>query len=463
MIRRETRDERRKSVILSTSEGSRNGFTLMELMVYMAILGIIVIVAGRAFSDSTKFRVRTQNILKATQVAENVATLFKSDVAQMGAKSSKEATVAGGNDTFSEIYADVYWNAGAGDYSSYFLAQTNGQDDLSFRRVRYGADGRYVAVEEVSWFVDANKVLKRSCRTIKGTADADACPGGDADAARANAVEIATDVDLFRVYPAQPGIVTGEDSQMFPPGGGNQFRLVSRVGDAKYAAVNTDGGGESVTVTGFASNYNSSTGEINEDEDKVWNEVYVVANTPGGGSWNSLCGSEGNNFQFVPEVEYEISFAITVQFSPAEQDPAQMFVPGKDHMAVGIRNADGANIGQRINSVPDFLFYPPSAAEANSAKRSVRFTVPETIEHACLAFTFSMFTPLTAAGKIEISELTLKKVPSSNYTFDESVANVAVADRKNVRAFRMKLRIDRSGETANVDIVIPTPSNGVAD
>ena len=74
-----------------------------------------------------------------------------------------------------------------------------------------------------------------------------------------------------------------------------------------------------------------------------------------------------------------------------------------------------------------------------------------------------MFTPLTAAGKIEISELTLKKVPSSNYTFDESVANVAVADRKNVRAFRMKLRIDRSGETANVDIVIPTPSNGVAD
>ena len=79
------------------------GFTLMELMVYMAILGIIVIVAGRAFSDSTKFRIRTQNILKATQEVENVATLFKSDVAQMGAKSSKEATVAGGNDSFEKI------------------------------------------------------------------------------------------------------------------------------------------------------------------------------------------------------------------------------------------------------------------------------------------------------------------------------------------------------------------------
>ena len=72
MIRRETKDERRKSVILNASEGSRNcftpyviasntnsersvgakvarqsqsGFTLMELLVYMAIVGIIVLVA----------------------------------------------------------------------------------------------------------------------------------------------------------------------------------------------------------------------------------------------------------------------------------------------------------------------------------------------------------------------------------------------------------------------------------
>jgi prepilin-type N-terminal cleavage/methylation domain-containing protein len=77
-------------VILSVSEGSRNGFTLMELLVYMMIVGIIVVIAGHAFSNSTKFRVRTQNMLKATQEAENVATLFKADVSQMGAKTSLE-------------------------------------------------------------------------------------------------------------------------------------------------------------------------------------------------------------------------------------------------------------------------------------------------------------------------------------------------------------------------------------
>ncbi|MBR2075781.1 MAG: type II secretion system protein, partial [Fibrobacter sp.] len=45
----------------------KKGFTLMELVVYMAIMGIIVLVAGQAFSNSTKFRVRTQNMIRATQ------------------------------------------------------------------------------------------------------------------------------------------------------------------------------------------------------------------------------------------------------------------------------------------------------------------------------------------------------------------------------------------------------------
>ena len=59
----------------------REGFTLIELMVYIAIVGIVVIVAGQAYSNSTKMRVRTQSMIKASEVAENVATLFKQDVA----------------------------------------------------------------------------------------------------------------------------------------------------------------------------------------------------------------------------------------------------------------------------------------------------------------------------------------------------------------------------------------------
>ena len=78
----------------------KSGFTLMELVVYMAMIGIVVLVAGQAFSDSTKFRVRTQNMLRASEEAENVANLFKDDVAQMGAKASLEYKASSETDSF---------------------------------------------------------------------------------------------------------------------------------------------------------------------------------------------------------------------------------------------------------------------------------------------------------------------------------------------------------------------------
>ena len=78
----------------TTSCVRKAGFTLVELLVYIGIVGIVVIVAGQAFSNSTKMRVRTQSMLKASEVAENVATLIKEDVAQMGAKSAIDPTAS---------------------------------------------------------------------------------------------------------------------------------------------------------------------------------------------------------------------------------------------------------------------------------------------------------------------------------------------------------------------------------
>ncbi|MDY6388639.1 MAG: type II secretion system protein, partial [Fibrobacter sp.] len=87
----------------------KSGFTLMELLVYMGIVGIVVVIAGEAFSNSTKFRIRTDNMIKATQEAENVAMLLKDDAAQMGAKSSLDESVEAGNDIFNTSHiVDVY-------------------------------------------------------------------------------------------------------------------------------------------------------------------------------------------------------------------------------------------------------------------------------------------------------------------------------------------------------------------
>jgi prepilin-type N-terminal cleavage/methylation domain-containing protein len=467
----------------------KKGFTLMELLVYMAIVGIIVLVAGQAFTDSTKFRVRTQNMLKATQEAENVATLFKSDVSQMGAKSSLETKATNGdNDTFSSIFSGVYMDlansssSGAGssssnvaDFSSFRLnpeepTANSNLNSFTFRRVRYGSAGKYEAVEEIVWYLD-DQVLKRRCLILDkatGASDNNCAPKGTSGSALLPYdVEIATGVTKFRVQPAKPVVLMSEGEQIFPPAKGDAFKLVSRYGEDGFLPLTTGSGGIYVSLNNFASNFDPSTGNIKSDISV--NEVYVVSNTATTGTWRDLCSTDENNhFTFEQGVEYEISFNVSTNGTDSHPDDSQMFVPGVDHMAIGLRNANNDKIGEKISSVGDFLFFPPTMENAHSIQRSVRFTVPEDI-NACIAFTFSFFSPIAAGGSNTIGNFKLKRLAASGYNFDESTYYVSVADKKNVKAFKLYLQIARGGkngehgETGEIEMVIPTPSNGPED
>ena len=93
----------------------------------------------------------------------------------------------------------------------------------------------------------------------------------------------------------------------------------------------------------------------------------------------------------------------------------------------------------------------------------MRFMVPTAVNNACLAFTFSFFSPLASTGTLTISDLRLKKIATSTYRFDPTTTSVSVADRKNVKAFQLRLKVKRNGESGEVTLVIPTPSNGPTD
>ena len=129
-----------------------SGFTLIELMVYIALLGGIVLIAGQAFSDSTKMRMRTQSMLQASETAEKVAAIFKADVAQTGAKTAMEAGASESGaeygNKFSNIYTNVYMdpNSENKDSSSFSVVTKNGFDSLTIRRLRYDESGHYSAV-----------------------------------------------------------------------------------------------------------------------------------------------------------------------------------------------------------------------------------------------------------------------------------------------------------------------------
>ncbi|MBR4786214.1 MAG: prepilin-type N-terminal cleavage/methylation domain-containing protein [Fibrobacter sp.] len=440
------------------------GFTLIELLVYIAIVGIVVIVAGQAFSNSTKMRVRTQSMLKASEVAENVASLFKTDAAQTGAKSSMEMGSDFGGDVFSSINDSVYMDPAnmdddKKDFSSFHVKMTDGFSDLKMRRIRYDDQGHYVAVEEVNWFVQGD-TLKRSCRTVTGTEDADDCKSGSSAEARGRAVEIATGISKFKVKAGLPGVSsTGKPAQVFPPCDlsgvcPEEFRLVSRIGEADYMATTITPADDYkiAELTGFTTNYDKANNSENASG-TLRNQVVATENAdPSGTGWRNQC----KEITLETRTEYELSFSLA---DAGTFEKMRMFVPGRDQMSVGFRSTKD---GSRPAELEDFFFYPPTD-ESASGVRLVRFSVPKKLTRLCIAFTFVSYSPLAVNGKVTISELRLKKVESANYKFDYPADTLNLKDRANAKALLLVFGVKRNGEEGTDSLVVPIPSNGRKD
>jgi len=433
----------------------KSGFTLMELMVYIAIMGIVVLVAGQAFSDSTKMRVRTQNMIAANQVAENVASLLKDDIAQMGAKSF---VTAGNKDVFalkSHVYMDPDNATPANrDSSSFNLTKRNNQDSLTMRRIKYTDSGVFESIEEIAWFVKDGK-LYRSLKLL----DSD-------EEIEDEVVEIAKGVSKFSILPAKPGVLSAEyasasSEKQYPrllpsktDTSVHAFQLVPRVDiDRNYYSLMTAPNGATVILSSFATNYDFAEDKIELDGEKR-NQVYVVGGSAAtsGGAWNEVCTSIDS---LQVGVEYEIKFDIPF----AVNNTSRAFCPGRDHMSVGFRYKEN---GATVNGLDDFLFYPPAHNTANTA-RIIRFSPQTTVKNICMAFTFVSYSPLANSSSVTIENLELNKVESSNYVFDESYTTPNPIDKKNIKAIQLQLQIKKANEAGEVTLVIPVPSNGIRD
>lgn len=428
---------------------NKRGFTLMELLVYMAIVGIVVVLAGQVYSDSTKMRVRTQGMIEANQIAEDLASLIKDDVTRMGAKSSLESREIS-SDSF-HVASSVYMNAANSDLSS-FVFKKNGNegaryDSIAFRSIKYDDEGSFESVQEMTWYLSGD-TLWRSCKTI----EAKSSSAEDASCSKdGNSVMMSDGVVSFAITPAKPGVLDGETVIMFPASSNKQqFRFVSRVDGTKYfrAYITPSEGGEDVTVNAFVSNYDSEQGEVTEE--KKVNEFYAAEKNGNEGEWNELC----SQLTFAPGVNYEISFKL---INLNERDRAQMFVAGKDHMAVGFRKLDGS-----ATSIPDFAFYPPMGDEANDVMRKMNFSVQDSVKNVCLAFDVAVYSPQMSMGNLNFNSVQVKKSLDANYVFDESYVPL-LADKKNVKAFRLNLKIRKKNEFGAASIVIPVPSNGIGN
>ena len=426
---------------------NKKGFTLVELLVYMAIVGIVVIVAGQAFGDSTKVRIRTQNMIKANKEAESVGALIREDLMQMGTKVGKNAE---GN--------VILWKAACmdttnGDFSSFNLTVDDpkvNNDKITFRRMSY-EDDMALRVEEISWYVNAKK-LYRSCRTIYGTEDPTNCP-----LSAANTVEIASDVEEFVVTPAQPGIMGGNDT-LFPESELNKaFRLVQMSGNDSVVALSVapEAGGTDVTLSGFVTNYRFDDDETDDSDIKnYYHQLFLKETGDELPDWK-LC----KKFRFAKDSTYELSF--TMRYN---EDASRMFQASKDHFSVGIRRIEGSHT-LMIEDVPDFFFIPPMSKDG-VGERKMRFT-PHlgNVVDACLTFTFAIYSPSIGAGSINVGDVKIVKIAESNYSFTNALRSndLNKVDKANVRAFQARLKIKKNGEEGEAIITAPVPSNGAME
>jgi hypothetical protein len=465
----------------------------------MAIMGFIIIVAGRVFSDSTKMRVRSQNMIKNSEEVGRVSNLIKEDMSQMGVKAWGQSV----NNEYA-VYnvgknnPKIYWNAtstpGTGDSSSYALkhnkrANETFRDSIAFRKAAFDEQGRFLGIREIIWKVTNDSLLLRRCATIHkcaaspsnavcGPIDNDlvVCPE-KTSAKDADSVLIAKNITNFNIIPSKPGMAGNTTDTLFGKST-DKFRLLSRTpstGDIKEITNIDPGTGTETTVSNFAQN-NTETG-------KSHNQLYLS-------EYLKTDYKDCKKLTFIKDETYAIEFKMPFSILSTAADSqlvlnSTQFVPGRDHLAIGLRTAGVVSPTPPPGAPKDILFYPAQSAEAADLARHIEFSVSQNLE-ACVAIIMAYYSPTVstgqfsgAGGKLKFSNFKIFRKADETFNFPKSASDAdygteaitnlteRIKQKTNAKAFELILEIENKGEKSGTSsskgkgMVIITPNNGV--
>jgi len=461
---------RKAGAAVSKNGGICDGFTLIELLVYMAIMGFIIVVAGRVFSDSTSMRVRSQNMIASAEEGGRVTALLKEDISQMGTKSFVEKK----NSTdFFDSVASVHMKfPNEEDLSSYILTKGEGEgeeknyDKLVFRKLNYGTNGICNALLEVTWFVE-NKALKRKCEVIPSKCDQEIAEPAENEEEPAeneeyknfkasicpDTVEMVSGITKFKFLPSKPGrdASYSSDSKMFPPPGVLGFfdiRLPNTAGPMPAKVIksfsNTPTPSHFVLVSNIAGNCHSF--DFSEGEE------YAI-------EFKLLHGVNSNDPCIIIITNDDNNCSENERYNPMN-----MFQAGYDHLSLGLRDpSDGTPLPN--TPVSDFLFYPPQDDNADSIRRHFRFSVPTSL-NACIGITAD-FKSNAKNGHLDFEDFKVFRITDKVYHFDREEPDynptaTSTPNKASVKAFRLTLSIQRKREINETVMVIPVPNNGIA-
>jgi len=474
----------------------KRGFTLMELIVYMALLGFVIVIAGRVFGDSTVMRVRSQSMVKTSEEVGKVSNLIREDLSQMGVKAWGQANSSSSSDNRYNIYnvgennPKIYWDEVNKDVSSYALYHSSSSsaffDRIVFRKADFDQNGCFIGIREIEWeAIASSRKLVRRCATVQRVLptgvnctpvdnDATLCPSS------ASSVTIAENISYFNLIPSKPG-----------KAGNSQDTLFGKAAEPDFGLLEVNGGnGEPITKNTY-------------DQDSKTVTLFGFAQNPAGGgtAHNELCLSKTSggceSFTFEKDETYVIEFKMPFSEPNVSEElqkalNSTQFVPSRDHLAIGLRQSNNP-----IQGVNDILFFPAQSKEAANLKRSLEFTVNETVANAQVFMTIAYYPPNpsgtasnnfnAAKGMLKFSEFKIFRKADETFHFPKgsgyenygaevtgTITPAKIKEKTNAKAFELILEIENKGEKSGTysiykegtnevkrGMVITTPNNGV--
>lgn len=422
---------------------AKQGFTLIELLVYMGLLGIIVVIAGKAFTDSTGFRIRTEGMLKGHAEAQDVAGILREDLNQMGAKTSFETSGA-------VVQSDVYFTTSETDKSSFSLSKN--RDTIVFNKIVYDESGSARYVQRVSWMFADNDGLYRACKTL-WPSDASPAECRSEDSAP---ILMSDKVKSFRLWPGTR-LEDGESGTEDVFAQGTSFTLAPRTNSTSSTfyimpVLTPDESGTSVDVRGLQTN-------DGHHGTRLATQLYLLeggSSTISAEAWNSC-----RTFTFEEFTTYAVSLNISSSCRTSSPNYMCDFQAGVDHIGIGFRTPEGT----LIPGINDFMTYPTQSISGVEVARYAEFSVSNKIENACLAITIALYSPEVYKGNFSISNISIFKRNASEYVFNESFGSASYGvspdeDKNNVKAFKLEMDVTVNKETSHVENIILTPNNG---
>lgn len=414
-------------------KNSKAGFTLIELIVYSGLIGVIVVIAGQAFSNSTKFRIRSENMIQSTSTANALSALLNEDLSQMGAKASL-------NGNAYHLAEEAYNNLES-DTSSYVL--NSAKDSISFKRTYNGTDGRALYAQQITWFLHDGSVY-RKCRTIAELTDEaalDECPMASSDD-EVVPVLMAENITEFSLRPgrrlqdASTCPTHSFSAGCFKPG--SAFTLAARTSQGVIPVIlQKDPSTFATQVMGFYNNHEENT--------NYYSQVYLLNGTVENPSWGQC-----TEFTFKSNLTYGVSFSLMVDSDITNVNYMRNFQSEYDHISVGFRTKEG----DPIPGIQDHMVYP--AQGDTDPLRYFEFSFPEEVTNACLTFTFAFYSKYAANGALSISALSVFPRDESGYDFDSPGTNP-----RYHKAFKYRLVTNVGGESTVIEKFVPTPNNGI--